>query len=76
MIDPIVITRDEAARRVGCRHGAQFVREVRRGIWPKPIAPGRWDLASLDRRVAELAGRVPASPPDEAWREELRAWQP
>jgi len=75
--DRLLVTRQEAAHIVCCRDTAQFQREVRQGIWPKPVRPGRWDLQSLRDRVAFLAGRVPASAVEsDDLAEELASWQP
>ncbi len=45
----------EAAEYVGCTSVGQFTREVKAGIWPKPIAPHsrpkRWSVPELDARL-------------------------
>ena len=42
----------QAAKYVGCKNSAQFRREVRRGMWPKPYIessrPHRWSVAELN----------------------------
>ena len=49
---PMALTVEEAANYVGCRSAQQFRREVKAGIWPRPIAPNsrpqRWSLFQLD----------------------------
>lgn len=58
-MDRAVLPRGEAAAYVGCKDTAQFVREVKRGIWPAPIInsrPPRWAKAALDRRIEARAG--------------------
>lgn len=54
-----VLPRNEAAAYVGCRDAAQFMREVRKGLWPEAIVnsrPPRWSRAALDRRISERDG--------------------
>lgn len=72
---PWLIDKVEAARLCAGGDVVRFRRDVRRGIWPRPIRPGFWDRQALRDRLDTIAGRVPASR-DEGWREELRAWQP
>ena len=49
---PMALTVEEAANYVGCRSTQQFRREVKAGIWPRPIAPNsrpqRWSIFQLD----------------------------
>lgn len=74
--DPWLIDKAEAARLCAGGDAVRFLRDVRRGLWPKPFRPGFWDRQALRDRLDIVAGRVPASPPDEAWREAMRTWQP
>lgn len=77
-----VLTPDEAARLVGCKNAAQFLREVRAGHWPKPLPiksrPLRWSRAAIERRLAQMSG-FPASSDaagtEPSWRQELREWR-
>lgn len=60
-----MLTASEAVELVGCKDRPQFMREVRAGIWPKPIVnsrPPRWSRAALEHRIADLAGFGAASP--------------
>lgn len=65
MIDRLAFTAPEAAELVGCRDASQFLREVRRGVWPAALPirsrPKRWSRQALERRVAEMGGVVAAS---------------
>jgi hypothetical protein len=49
---PMAMTAEEAANYVGCRSTQQFRREIKAGIWPRPIAPNsrpqRWSIFQLD----------------------------
>ena len=49
---PMALTVEESAHYVGCRSTQQFRREVKAGIWPRPIAPDsrpqRWSIFQLD----------------------------
>lgn len=66
----------EAARYVGCKDVAQFMREVRAGVWPAalPIAsrPPRWDKAALDAKMNEYSGIEDADGEEQAALEALR----
>jgi len=48
---PVALTVEEAAHYVGCWSTPQFRREVKSGIWPRPIAPNsrpqRWSIFQL-----------------------------
>ena len=74
--EPWLIPKAEAARLCAGGDTTMFLRDVRRGLWPRPVRPGFWDRQALRDRLDTMAGRVPASRPDEAWRGELQAWQP
>lgn len=73
---PWLIPKAEAARLCAGGDSVRFLRDVRRGLWPRAVRPGFWDRQALRERLDSMAGRVPASPPDEAWREEAARWQP
>ncbi|MBF0383182.1 MAG: hypothetical protein HQL69_19340 [Magnetococcales bacterium] len=50
-MDKQTLTTDEAAQYVGCKTVEQFRREVKKGVWPQPIARGRpfrWSKPALD----------------------------
>ena len=48
----MAMTVEEAAHYVGCRSTQQFRREIKAGIWPRPIVPNsrpqRWSKFQLD----------------------------
>ena len=52
---PVALTVEEAAHYVGCWSTPQFRREVKSGIWPRPIAPNsrpqRWSIFQLDQAL-------------------------
>ncbi len=52
----MVLTTEQAASYVGCRTVKQFLREVKRGCWPKPLVPNsrplRFSIKQLDAVLA------------------------
>ena len=56
---PAMMTVDQAARYVCARSVHQFRREVRAGVWPRPIVytsrPQRWSKAQLDAAMSPAA---------------------
>ncbi|MBF0247046.1 MAG: hypothetical protein HQL36_03080 [Alphaproteobacteria bacterium] len=52
MTDKKALTTAEAAAYVNAASPAQFLREVRQGVWPGPLTknsrPQRWSRAALD----------------------------
>ncbi|GLH77022.1 hypothetical protein SSBR45G_19300 [Bradyrhizobium sp. SSBR45G] len=57
MIEPRVMTKEEAASYVGCKSPSAFSDWVRRGIIPGPI-PGthKWDRKAIDAALDRLSG--------------------
>jgi len=66
---PNTLPTAEAARYVGARSSAQFLREVKAGTWPQPIAPNskprRWSTAQLDAVLA--VDQSAEADPGRAW---------
>jgi hypothetical protein len=57
MIEPRVMTKEEAASYVGCKSSSSFNDWIRRGIMPGPI-PGthKWDKKAIDAALDRLSG--------------------
>jgi hypothetical protein len=54
----MVLTTEQAAAYVGCSTVKQFLREVKRGYWPKPLVPSsrplRFSKKQLDAVLAPV----------------------